>query len=164
MKDLCQVPIFTKWKKSEEGVHFYEKRQISKNSIRVSFASSHYRGGCFPGSSDGKESARRKRFNPWVGKLPQRREWLPTPVFLPREFRGQRSLVGYSPWHCWVGHYWAISTFIFIYRDSGHSEHWEQPCQAPSPETPLSISASSCHHLDLSVNICALSPLTSCSP
>ena len=29
---------------------------------------------------------------------PWRREWLPTPVFLPGEFRGQRSLEGYSPW------------------------------------------------------------------
>ena len=28
----------------------------------------------------------------------QRREWLPTPVFLPGEFHGQRSLEGYSPW------------------------------------------------------------------
>ena len=31
-------------------------------------------------------------------KIPWRREWLPTPVFLPGEFHGQRSLVGYSPW------------------------------------------------------------------
>ena len=29
---------------------------------------------------------------------PWRREWLPTPVFLPGEFHGQRSLAGYSPW------------------------------------------------------------------
>ena len=55
----------------------------------------------FPGSLDGKESA----FNagdlcsdPWVGKIPWRREWLPTPVLLPGKFNGQRSLVGYSPW------------------------------------------------------------------
>ena len=41
---------------------------------------------------------RRPRFDPWVGKIPWRREWLPTPVFLPGEFHGQRSLVGYSPW------------------------------------------------------------------
>ena len=34
----------------------------------------------------------------WVRKVPWRREWLPTPVFLPRELHGQRSLVGYSPW------------------------------------------------------------------
>ena len=40
------------------------------------------------------------RFNPWVGKIPQRSERLPTPVFLHREFHGQRSLVGYSPWLC----------------------------------------------------------------
>ena len=32
------------------------------------------------------------------GKIPWRKEWLPTPVFLPEKFHGQRSLVGYSPW------------------------------------------------------------------
>ena len=37
------------------------------------------------------------RFHPWVGKIPWRK-WLPTPVFLPREFHGQRSLVGHSLW------------------------------------------------------------------
>jgi len=37
-------------------------------------------------------------FDPWVGKTPWRREWLPTPVFLPGKFHGQRSLVGHSPW------------------------------------------------------------------
>ena len=35
-----------------------------------------------------------------VGKMPWRREWQSTPAFLPREFRGQRSLAGYSPWGC----------------------------------------------------------------
>ena len=34
----------------------------------------------------------------WVGKIPWRRERLPTPVFWPGEFHGQRSLVGCSPW------------------------------------------------------------------
>ena len=37
-------------------------------------------------------------FDPWVGGIPWRREWQPTPVFLPGEFHGQRRLVGYSPW------------------------------------------------------------------
>ena len=55
----------------------------------------------FPGGSEGKESAcGRPRFNPWVGKIPYRREWQPTPVFLSGESHGQRSLVGYSPWGC----------------------------------------------------------------
>ena len=37
-------------------------------------------------------------FDPWVGKIPWRRKWQPTPVFLPGESHGWRSLVGYSPW------------------------------------------------------------------
>ena len=39
-------------------------------------------------------------FDLWVWKIPWRREWQPNPVFLPREFHGQRILVGYSPWGC----------------------------------------------------------------
>ena len=35
---------------------------------------------------------------PGLGRFPWRRKWQPTPVFLPRGFYGQRSLVGYSPW------------------------------------------------------------------
>ena len=37
-------------------------------------------------------------FDPWVKKMPWRRAWQPTPVSLPGEFQGQRSLAGYSPW------------------------------------------------------------------
>ena len=33
--------------------------------------------------------------HPWVRKIPWRRAWLPTPVFLPGEFHGQKSLTGY---------------------------------------------------------------------
>ena len=57
---------------------------------------------CKTGDASSKESAcqsrRHKRhgFNP--GSAFCRREWLPTPVFLPGKFQGQRSLVGYSPW------------------------------------------------------------------
>ena len=43
-------------------------------------------------------NARRPRFDPSVRKIPWRRKWQPTPVFLPGEFHGQRSLVGYTPW------------------------------------------------------------------
>ena len=38
------------------------------------------------------------QFDPWVGKILWRKEQLPTPVFLPGEFHGPRSLVGYSAW------------------------------------------------------------------
>ena len=41
-------------------------------------------------------------FDPWVGKIPWRRKWKPTPGLVPGKFRGQRSLVGYiySTWGC----------------------------------------------------------------
>ena len=37
-------------------------------------------------------------FDSWVGKIPWRREWQSTPVFLPEKFLRQRSLAGYGPW------------------------------------------------------------------
>ena len=43
---------------------------------------------------------RRPGFDPWVGKIPWRRKWQPTPVVLPRKLHGRRSLVDYSPWGC----------------------------------------------------------------
>ena len=55
-----------------------------------------------PGGSDGEESTcnagELTGFDPGVGKIPWRREWQATPVFLPEEFHGHRNLVGYSPW------------------------------------------------------------------
>ena len=41
---------------------------------------------------------RRCGFSSWVGKIPWRRAWQPTPVFLPGGSHGQRSLAGCSPW------------------------------------------------------------------
>ena len=55
----------------------------------------------FPPSSVGKESACNAGdlgFKSWVGKIPWRRKWQPTPVFLSGESYGQRSLTDYSSW------------------------------------------------------------------
>ena len=52
----------------------------------------------FPDDANGKEPAfqckrpKRLRFDPWVGKIPWRRKWQPTPVFLPGESHAQRTL------------------------------------------------------------------------
>ena len=43
---------------------------------------------------------KRHGFDPWVGKIPWRRAGQPTPIILPGESHGQRSLVGYSSWGC----------------------------------------------------------------
>ena len=48
---------------------------------------------------------KRHRFDLWLGKIPWRKKWQATPVFLPG--KSQRSLVGYSPWGSRVWHYWA---------------------------------------------------------
>ena len=69
---------------------------------RCSSSSSRHKLG-LPWWLSGKESScqcRRCRFNPWTGKMPLRRKWQPTPVFLPGESHGGRSLVGYSPRGC----------------------------------------------------------------
>ena len=75
-------------------------RYVSINNMYCWFA-------CFQTSHwaswwlSGKESAcwyRRCGFDTWVRKIPWRRKWQPTLVFLPGKFHGQRSLAGYSPW------------------------------------------------------------------
>ena len=57
--------------------------------------------GGLPRWLSGKESAcrhRRREFHPWVGKIPWRRKWQPTPVSFSERCHGQRSLEGCSPW------------------------------------------------------------------
>ena len=95
--------------------------------------------------SSGKESAcqcrrhKRCQFNSWVGKIPWRRAWEFTPVFLPGESHGQKSLAGYSPrglqrvehdWSdlacthmcyitaLWVGGYWYLFSCWMILSET----------------------------------------------
>ena len=71
----------------------------------------------------GKESAcqcrrhRRQRFSPWVRKIPWRRKWQPTPVFLPGKSHGQRSLVGHGP----QGHKESDTTELLSVRAHTHT-------------------------------------------
>ena len=66
--------------------------------------------GGFPGGSDDKRiclQCRKCGLDPWFGKIPWRREWQLTPVFLPGKSHGQGSLVGYSSLgHKRVEHGW----------------------------------------------------------
>ena len=58
----------------------------------------------FPAGTSGQESICyagdpvRCGLDPWVKKVPCRRAWQPTPVYLPGESHGQKSLAGYRPW------------------------------------------------------------------
>ena len=89
----------------------YSPRGCKESDTRVSNTHTHrhtyiYHICGFPGGASGKESAcqckrqKRRMFDPWVGKIPWGRAWQLTPVFLPGESHGQRSLAGYSPWGC----------------------------------------------------------------
>ena len=75
-------------KKTFVAIYIYKKKKKKKG---------------FPGGTSVKEYAcqhrrcKRFRFDPWVGKIPWRRAWQSTPVFLPEESQGQRSLAGCSP-------------------------------------------------------------------
>ena len=79
-------------------------------------------------NSQGKEPAcqcrRHKRhgFNPWIGKIPWRRAWQPTPVFLPGEANEQRSLVGCRPWGCKE----SDTTEETEHAHTGHSDTWQK--------------------------------------
>ena len=66
-------------------------------------------------------------FDSWVGKIPWRKEWLPT-VFLSGEFHGQRSLAGYSPWGLRVRHYRGTSTFTLLSKSYMKPTSPKPPC------------------------------------
>ena len=72
------------------------KQSLLNNRTTIPWAS--------PGGASGEEPScqcrrhQRHRFNPWAGKIPWRRKWQLTPVLLPGESHGQRSLAGGRPW------------------------------------------------------------------
>ena len=80
------------WQARVHGVTELDTTQVTQSGL--------------PGGSEVKASAyvclqcRRPVFDSWFGKIPWRRKWQPTPVFLPGESHGQRSLVGCSTWGC----------------------------------------------------------------
>ena len=58
---------------------------------------------------------RRRGFGPWIRKISWREAWQPTPVLLPGESHGQKSLAGYSPWGCRVGHNWSDLAHMLLW-------------------------------------------------
>ena len=81
----------------------------------------------------------RPGFDPWVGKIPWRRGWQPTPIFLPIIFHrdnphGQRCLAGYKPWGRKESDMTEqLSTAVFISALFTIARIWEQP-KCPSTE------------------------------
>ena len=90
------------------------------------------------------------QFDPWIMTIPWRSEWLPTPVFLPGEFHGQRSLADYSPWGPkesdtteWLNTF----TFTFFQPPQGWAESFQRApdfclSRKPSRKDPWNLSQS----------------------
>ena len=95
-----EIPWRGTWQATVHGVIKHQTRLSAHTHMIYTILGS-------PGDSGGEESAwnagdslqfRRCSFIPWVRKIPWRREWHPTSVFLLGKFLGLRSLGGYSPW------------------------------------------------------------------
>ena len=93
----------------------------------------------FPGGSDGKESTCNVG-DPGLIPTSGRREvfdlqgWLPSPVFLPGEFHGQRSMVGYSPWD-----HKEFDTAERLTHTHTHTHTTVDPLPLFHPPNPLSL-------------------------
>ena len=97
MGGLTEVVISQLSLKSEYDWKSWEKKVEKASSFKNTLCAGLLRW------FSGKESTcqcKRCGFNPWVVKIPQKRKWPPTPVFLPRKSHRQRSLQGYSPKDC----------------------------------------------------------------
>ena len=115
-------------------------------------------------SSAGKESAcsiGRPGFRPWVGKIPWRRERLPTPVFWPGEFHGL-----HSPWDLKESDKteWLLLSVQFscsvVFDSLRPHEHTRPPCQSPTPGVhPNSYPLSRWYHPAMSSSVV---PFSSC--
>ena len=121
--------LFTsfKWKELNPSRYNYDQLRLYSGSWITNYTELIEIMG-FPGGSDGRICLQcgRPGFDPWVGKIPWRREWLSTPSLLPEESHGQRSLAGYSPWDLkesdmteWLTHIHNLnSNCLFIYLNN----------------------------------------------
>ena len=84
------------WEQKMQSSHFLIQGHVSPrqslNSRSISNTSH------FLWASPVAQKGRRHKFDPWVRKIPWRKTWQPTPVFLPGKSHGQRSLAGYRSW------------------------------------------------------------------
>ena len=84
------------WPEEPGGLQFMGSKESDTTQ-----ATQHKLNKSFPGGDGGKEftcQCKRCKRHEFSSRVPWRRAWKPTPVFLPGELQGQRSLVGYSPW------------------------------------------------------------------
>ena len=108
---LCRLwglkPLFRFWKQCQLP-KWAVNHPVPANTVLTSRSYELIQGS--PGAQAVKNlwQCRRLRIDPWVRKIPGRKEGQPTPAVLTRPSHGQRSLVGYSPWKHREGHNWGL--------------------------------------------------------
>ena len=116
----------------DTGIH--RQRTVWPTFLVTNHAKGHgcFRSAGFPGGSDSKESScdvGDPGLIPGFGKIPWRRAWQPTPVFLSVESHGQRSLGGYSPWGCQESDMTeGLTLFVLDLQDTGQIRKRTQVC------------------------------------
>ena len=110
--------------------------------LTLGFAVSLFRGRAASGASDGRVrlQCRRSGLKPWIRKIPCRRERLPTSVFLPGEFHGQRNLADCIV-HGVAKSQTRLSDEHFHFRGSTHPERqeWRHPAHPETCTRRLSV-------------------------
>ena len=120
----------------------------------------------FPGDVRGKEPTfqckryKRHRFDSWVGKIPWRRTWQPTPAFLSGKSHGQRSLVGYSPWVAKSEHNWVIKHARALTTPKGISRELKRRLVCHGRNEKVSCCLMSLHCQRRGLNLHDSSPLS----
>ena len=95
----CDWMVWSSPKPSQIFTGDNDSAELDKGRVTVSWTALWHEFGVLENPGPNRAS-RRPGFDLWVGKIPWRRKWQPTPIFLPGEFHRQSSLVGCIPWGC----------------------------------------------------------------
>ena len=123
----------------------------------------------FPGGTVAKKKStcqcrryQRLGFVPWVRKIPWRRKWQPSPVFLPGKFHGQKILAGYSPWgrkELNIAEHTHTHIYIYIHSFSDSFHHGLRQGVEYSSYTMQWILVAYLFYIQLCVSVCPHAPL-----
>ena len=94
MSFKAQIKYFT----VQPSIVIADSCVVFSNFVQFIYMYLHSRTSGWPGGKESTSQWKRCRFNPWVGKIPWRRKWQPSLVFLPGKSHGQKNLAGYSSW------------------------------------------------------------------
>ena len=94
---MGRASSFTQFTDSNANLFQKHCHRHTEKNIKPDIWVPYVPGGTVVKNPPAKQETQTRRVDPWVGKIPWRRKWQPTPLFLPGKSHGQKSLEGYSP-------------------------------------------------------------------